>query len=115
MYHICFVRDDKIVGYLGYEGAGDEVLRDNKEDALVLHDLKTASKRARSFLTQILPCRLSRDVAPVALMMFHFVFDYFTIDVKSREAVAKFPEKLQIKVVSAATGGSTETYIYEPR
>lgn len=114
MYHICFVRDDKIVGYLGYEGVGDEVLRERKEEAVVLHDLKSASKRARSFLTQILPCRL-KGIAPAALMMFHFVFDEFCIDLSNREAVSKFPKKLQIKVVSTATGNATETYVYEPR
>jgi hypothetical protein len=114
MYHICFVRDDEIVGYLGYEGVCDEVLREKKEEALVMHDLKSASKKARSFLTQILPCRL-KGIAPAALLMFHFVFDYYTIDLKNKEVVAKFPKKLQIKVISAATGGATETYLYEPK
>lgn len=114
MYNICFVRDDQIVGYLGYEGMSDEVLRDKKEEALALHDLKTASKRARGLLDVQLPRRL-KNAEPRELMMFHFCVSSLEYEDTERQIVARFPEKLQIKVISAATGGATETYTYEPK
>jgi hypothetical protein len=114
MYHICFVRDDEIVGYLGYEDGINEVLRKKKEEALSLHDLRSASKRARTFLTQPLPSRIS-TASVLEKLMFDFVFDLFALYPDKREAFFIYPKKLQIKVISAATGGATETYLYEPK
>lgn len=113
-YQISFVRDGETVGYLGREGMDADVLREDKKEAVDMFDLKAASKRAREFLKVILPNRL-RDVDPRSLLMFHFVVDSFITDDNNREIVAKFADKYEIKVISAATGGAVETYQYEPR
>jgi hypothetical protein len=113
-YHISFVRDDEIVGFLGREGMDDEVLRENQREAVVMHDLKAASRLAQELTKVILPNRLPK-ASPREVLMFHFVTDIWLTDLNNREVVSRFAQKYQIKVISAATGRAVETYPYEPR
>jgi hypothetical protein len=113
-YQICFVRDDQVVGYLGREGMDGEILRENKKEAVDMHDLKAASRKAQELKRALLPESL-KNADPRSLMMFNFVVDRFEIDTEKGHMVAKFGEKHFIKVISAATGGAVETYPYEPK
>jgi hypothetical protein len=113
-YQICFVRDDQIVGYLGREGMDGEVLRENKREAVDMHDLKAASRKAQEFKKVHLPANL-KNADPRSLLMFNVCVDTFEVDAEAGQMVAKFGEKHFIKVISAATGSAVETYQYEPQ
>ncbi len=113
-YQICFVRGDKIVGYLGREGMDGDVLRESKKEAIEVHDLKAASRYAQEFKKVRLPVSLKRAEAR-ELIMFNFVVDRLEVDEQEGQMVAKFAEKYFIKVVSTASGGAVETHQYEPR
>lgn len=113
-YQICFVRDDQVVGYLGREGMEDEILREDKKEAVDMFDLKAASRRAQELKKARLPLSL-KNANPREMMMFNFVVDRFEIDAEEGHMTAKFGAKHFIKVISAATGGAVETYPYEPR
>jgi hypothetical protein len=112
-FQICFVRDDMIVGYMGREGMSDEVFREKREEAVTMHDLKSASRTAQELRNVMLPNRI-RHADPRELMMFHFVTDLFITDGEKREIVSTWADKYQIKVLSAVSGGAVETYTYEP-
>jgi hypothetical protein len=111
-YQIAFARDGIIVGYLGREGMDGDVLRDNKKEAVDMFDLKACSKRAQEFRKVCLPTNL-KNADPRELLMFHVCVDRFELE--EGQIVAKFADKYEIKVISAATGGAVETYQYEPR
>lgn len=114
MYNICFVRDDEIAGYLGYNGPDEEVLQADQKAALALHDLKTASKRARSFLTQQLPSAL-RNIEDREQIMLDLCTTRVALSEDRKQLIVEVAEKILIKVVSAATGNAVETYTYEPQ
>jgi hypothetical protein len=114
MYNICFVRDDEIVGYLGYNGPDEEVLQADKKAALALHDLKTASKRARSFLAQALPGAL-RNIEDREQIMLDLCTKSVTLSEDRTHLIVEVAKKILIRVVSGATGNAVETYEYEPQ
>jgi hypothetical protein len=111
-YQICFVRDEKIVGYLGREGMDGEVLRENKKEGVDMHDLKAASRMAQAFRKVRLPTNL-KNAEMRSLIMFNVCVDQ--LEVEEGQIVAKFGKTHFIKVISAATGGAVETYPYEPQ
>lgn len=113
-YQIQFVRDDQVVGYLGREGMDTDIMREDKREAIDMFDLKACVKRVQELKKVRLPPRL-QGADPRSLMMFHFVVGDFEMDHDENRLVAKFGEKYQIKVISAATGGAVETHQYVPQ
>jgi hypothetical protein len=111
-YQIAFARDGIIVGYLGREGMDGDVLREDKKEGIDMFDLKACSKRAQEFKKVRLPTNL-KNADPRSLLMFHVCVG--DLEFEDGQMVAKFADKYEIKVLSAATGGAVETYQYVPQ